>query len=230
MDNLCLAHHGVKGMKWGVRRFRNPDGTLTQEGKLRYKQNEDGSFTKMTRKERKAARKAYNDAEVNRYLKGEDVRGLNRLRARARIDRTRSEFNDEFDRSDEGRKLRDRYEKARTEYIRYKGNYDALDNSNAGGIVLRDLMTPSLETMRDRANAAGREYAKSRGEYSGKRLIAEYGDVGFGHFLGDSMFASNRRDGESVADWYVRNEERNYGDVDSTVLSTYDYPTRRSPH
>ena len=28
-----LYHYGVKGMKWGVRRYRNSDGTLTDEGK-----------------------------------------------------------------------------------------------------------------------------------------------------------------------------------------------------
>ena len=31
-----LAHHGIKGQKWGVRRYENPDGTLTEEGKKRY--------------------------------------------------------------------------------------------------------------------------------------------------------------------------------------------------
>lgn len=30
-----LAHHGVKGQKWGVRRYQNIDGTLTSEGKKR---------------------------------------------------------------------------------------------------------------------------------------------------------------------------------------------------
>lgn len=30
-----IAHHGVKGQKWGVRRYQNPDGTLTLEGKKR---------------------------------------------------------------------------------------------------------------------------------------------------------------------------------------------------
>lgn len=31
-----LCHHGIKGMKWGVRRYRNEDGTLTDAGKVRY--------------------------------------------------------------------------------------------------------------------------------------------------------------------------------------------------
>lgn len=33
-----LAHHGIKGQKWGVRRFQNEDGSLTPEGQARYKQ------------------------------------------------------------------------------------------------------------------------------------------------------------------------------------------------
>ena len=31
-----LEHHGIKGQKWGERRYQNPDGSLTQLGKQRY--------------------------------------------------------------------------------------------------------------------------------------------------------------------------------------------------
>lgn len=38
-----LEHHGILGQKWGIRRYQNPDGTLTEEGKKRlqnYKKTE----------------------------------------------------------------------------------------------------------------------------------------------------------------------------------------------
>ena len=31
-----LYHHGIKGQKWGIRRYQNEDGTLTEAGKVRY--------------------------------------------------------------------------------------------------------------------------------------------------------------------------------------------------
>ena len=36
MENNSLSHWGIKGMKWGRRRYQNPDGSLTPEGKKRY--------------------------------------------------------------------------------------------------------------------------------------------------------------------------------------------------
>ena len=41
-----LYHHGIKGQKWGVRRFQNKDGSLTPAGKKRYDEPNVGRKTK----------------------------------------------------------------------------------------------------------------------------------------------------------------------------------------
>lgn len=37
-DEDYLVHHGVKGQRWGVRRYQNEDGSLTAEGRDKYSQ------------------------------------------------------------------------------------------------------------------------------------------------------------------------------------------------
>ncbi|HHX36456.1 MAG TPA: hypothetical protein GX717_00570 [Clostridiaceae bacterium] len=59
-----LTHYGVLGMKWGVRRYQNKDGTLTAAGKRRY-QNKDGTLTAegLKRERRKIDRKIKKDSK-----------------------------------------------------------------------------------------------------------------------------------------------------------------------
>ena len=35
-EHNYLCHYGIRGMKWGIRRYQNPDGSLTAEGIQRY--------------------------------------------------------------------------------------------------------------------------------------------------------------------------------------------------
>ena len=47
-----LYHHGIKGQRWGVRRFQNKDGSLTSEGEKRYSKGQEKVNDKKDSKER----------------------------------------------------------------------------------------------------------------------------------------------------------------------------------
>ena len=61
-----LAHHGIPGMKWGVRRYQNEDGTLTDAGKARYAKSIARYKKNIAKYENKAKK---NRAEVERRNK-----------------------------------------------------------------------------------------------------------------------------------------------------------------
>ena len=45
-----ISHFGTKGMKWGIRRYQNRDGSLTPEGRKRYGRSEDSEKVRELRK------------------------------------------------------------------------------------------------------------------------------------------------------------------------------------
>ena len=56
-----LYHFGIKGMKWGVRRYQNEDGTLTPAGKKHYGNMSDDKLQKSLYKQVKKARAKQSD-------------------------------------------------------------------------------------------------------------------------------------------------------------------------
>ncbi len=59
-----LYHHGIKGQRWGVRRYQNKDGTLTNAGKKRYSQIVNEIDGDLDRTFADAERKYYGSKEI----------------------------------------------------------------------------------------------------------------------------------------------------------------------
>ena len=68
-----LAHFGIRGMKWGVRRFQNPDGTLTPAGKERYRKKGYSEDYITARSLKGKGYKKLSDRELSRVVKRLDL-------------------------------------------------------------------------------------------------------------------------------------------------------------
>ena len=69
MDDV-LIHYGILGMKWGVRRYQNKDGSLTSAGKKRYSNNDNikENPQKNTEEPKKKSVKDMSDEELRREV------------------------------------------------------------------------------------------------------------------------------------------------------------------
>ncbi len=77
-----LYHHGILGMKWGIRRYQNKDGSLTSAGRKRYKkesdklssiiekQNRDRDYVERKKKELWDLRLQGVDSDVYKMMRG----------------------------------------------------------------------------------------------------------------------------------------------------------------
>lgn len=115
--NCYLAHHGVKGQKWGVRRYQNDDGSLTALGKQRYGSRakyESDNFRKWMAPELRDKYSIMKLQEHHNVKKAVRARKLAQLRPNNEALNARAE---KLERKAEGLKARNANRKAYAEHI-----------------------------------------------------------------------------------------------------------------
>lgn len=69
LNSDYLKHHGILGMKWGIRRYQNPDGSLTAEGRERRGIGKNGNPRHTPSSARKVANQRAKSLEAARAAK-----------------------------------------------------------------------------------------------------------------------------------------------------------------
>lgn len=166
-----LYHFGIKGMKWGVRRYRNPDGTLTPAGIKRYNSMSNDKLQKTLHKQVKQKRAEIHGG-ANRWASGLDIGDNSREALKKYSDARKTYENSEAVKS-ANKKIRALDRKAEA------GKIDMDSYSKQYEKIRSSVYKPELDSS-IRYGATGKTYVKEYLNSYGKDITMAYiKDLGY---------------------------------------------------
>lgn len=181
-----LYHHGVTGMKWGIRRYQNKDGSLTTAGKRRY--GTKANFEKVQRA-KKAAEKASSPAakarakanarteeEVQKYLEKAGKKKVDTNEAKK--PEVEEKVNKVLGKTEEPKKTIAKSKKSETEAPKKKSVKDMTDEELKAEIDRLDLESRYRKALNDsmaatqtkKETSKGKKFVKDIFESAGKNI------------------------------------------------------------
>lgn len=166
-----LYHHGIKGMKWGVRRYQNEDGTLTAAGKKRYDKMSDDQLQKSLYKQVKKARSQQSDWSNQWNVSNTIGKNSKAVADRYREDLRKHQNSDEYKKAVKKMSALDkRAERGKINLDQYDKEYEKIRKS---------VYSPELDTS-VRITGKGRQYSKEYlNKYGNDLNVAYLKDLGY---------------------------------------------------
>lgn len=169
--NNELYHYGIKGMKWGVRRYRNADGSLTPAGKKHYGKMSDDKLQKSLYKQVKKARADQSNRSNQWNVHNTIGKNSKAVQDRYREDLRKYHSSDEYKRAvKKMTELDKKAEKGTIDLDQYNKQYENIQKS---------IYSPDLDTS-VRYTDKGRKYSEAYLKKYGNDLnIAYLKDLGY---------------------------------------------------
>lgn len=147
--NNEIKHHGIKGQKWGRRRYQNPDGSLTAAGRERYgsKENFESRYDEDVKAGIKAGKKlADGSKDMTRAVK--EYEGVRNIKKQKKINKALEDAAREKARNMSDQELRDAVHRLNMEenYTRMMQNRERIDigESKASKFMDRSMTALTL--------------------------------------------------------------------------------------